>query len=280
MYSPGEWEMEHVPHSIYIQPLRTYDIWPYNPNTPINIPYLQTINTFNDWRIVPTSRPLVNPPPFKEDYTDIPGTYGSLDFSRARTGLPIYGNRTGSWEFVVLNDFRPWEQAYSEIQHTLHGKRCIVTLEDDLDHYYVGNLTLNEWRSDPGWSRIVINYNLEPFKYDKTNSIFSFAIDQYGSYSLSLTPEQIGRAPIWPWVRCTPTTSAEEAKLLITCANAETNSVGTVDLLDKNIYKQIPEFLLSNESGENTIDLIFMDSRAEGASGSFRVDMFFTRGYM
>lgn len=281
-----EWEMEHVPHSIYIRPLNTYDVWPYDPNHPFTLPYIQEINTFDDWRIVPISRPVINPPVFKENYLDVPGTYGSLDCSRAHTGLPIYGNRTGSWEFVVLNDFRPWEMAYSDIQHTVHGKRCFVALEDDLDHFYVGTLKVNQWRSDPGWSRIVIDYNLEPFKYNKKDfqEDYGYEFDREitlgGGAQIVFHPTEIGWGPVNPWIKCAPNSSSDDANLLLIFTNPEIYAIDSIYLTTKNKYVQIPEFILSNESGNNECQLLLQDNRIETGTSGYHIDINFTRRYL
>ena len=56
-------------------------------------------NTWDDWRLVPASRPLFNPPAQKVKTLDIPGGDGVIDLSQALTGYPVYQNRTGSIEF-------------------------------------------------------------------------------------------------------------------------------------------------------------------------------------
>lgn len=61
----------------------------------------------DDWRLVPASRPLFNPPAQKVKTLDIPGGDGVIDLSQALTGYPVYQNRTGSIEFIVMNDFKP-----------------------------------------------------------------------------------------------------------------------------------------------------------------------------
>ena len=54
------------------------------------------INTYNEWKIVPSSRPLLNSPAVKEEYVDIPGRQdGPLDLTGTLTGLR-YGKRTES----------------------------------------------------------------------------------------------------------------------------------------------------------------------------------------
>lgn len=121
-------------------------------------------NTWDDWHLIPSSRPLFNPPPVKTSYVEIPGGDGILDLTTAMTGKPMYSNRTGSWEFYVENGFKGWSALYSEIMLYLHGKKMTAYLEDDPMYYYEGRFSVNQWRSDPAQSLIVIDYNVAPYK--------------------------------------------------------------------------------------------------------------------
>ena len=62
-------------------------------------------NTWDDWHLIPSTRPLVNPPSRKKNTVDIPGADGSLDLSNVVSGHPVYENRSGSFEFIVENGF-------------------------------------------------------------------------------------------------------------------------------------------------------------------------------
>lgn len=124
-------------------------------------------NTWDRWHLVPSTRPLVNPPEVEENYIKIAGKDGFLDLSELLAGRPIYGKRTGSWEFIVHPDFawhEPWDIKYSEIMHFLHGKTHKVILEDDPTYYYEGRLKVNNWKSDKDWSTITIDYTLQSYK--------------------------------------------------------------------------------------------------------------------
>lgn len=123
------------------------------------------VNTTDDWKIVPLKRPAIASPSVKTITTDIPGANGVLDFTSALTGIPYFNNRAGSIEFMVLNDFRKWNEAYSDIMATLHGKKVKFVLEDEPDYYYEGRTTVDTWdSSDQHWSHIMINYDVKPFK--------------------------------------------------------------------------------------------------------------------
>ncbi len=122
------------------------------------------INTWSDWHLIPATRPLVAPPSPKLSMIEIPGADGTLDLTESLTGRALFGDRTGSWEFFVENGYKSWSSLYSEIMSYLHGKRLEVVLEDDAAYWYEGRLSVNQWRSDPYHSKIVIDYTLGPYK--------------------------------------------------------------------------------------------------------------------
>lgn len=124
-----------------------------------------TKNTWDDWHLIPASRPLVNPPSVKTSYVDIPGGDGALDLTESLSGRAMYGNRSGSWDFYVDNDHQDWTVLYSRIMEFLHGQTMEAVLEDDLAYYYEGRFSVNEWRSEKSYSRIIINYAVDPYKY-------------------------------------------------------------------------------------------------------------------
>lgn len=128
------------------------------------------INTWDDWHLVPTSRPLVNPPEPKENSVDVAGSNGKLDFTESLTGYTLYQNRTGSWEFMVMNGYDPWYIKFSEVMQYLHGRRMKVILEDDPSYYYIGRFKVNQWDSGEKNSNITIDYDLFPYKMEVTSS--------------------------------------------------------------------------------------------------------------
>ena len=130
-------------------------------------------NTWDDWRLVPSSRPLISPPPVNTNYAEIIGGDGLIDLTTSLTNHPTYGNRTGSWEFIVINNGQipyaismgDWASRYSNIMNYLHGKYFDkIILDDEPIYYYSGRLSVAEWNSAKGNSTIRINYNLDPYK--------------------------------------------------------------------------------------------------------------------
>lgn len=136
-------------------------------------------DTWRDWGLIPTSRPVVSPPKKKGKTIDIPGRNGYLDLSTALTGYPVYGNRTGSWDF----SFRPpsskninlqsgldvgwdWANMYTHMMEFFNSGIIRVFFDDDPLWYYRGNVYVDEWnsKSDGSGSKITIGYDLEPYK--------------------------------------------------------------------------------------------------------------------
>lgn len=168
-------------------------------------------NTWADWFLIPSSRPVFNPPEVKTKIVDVPGADWHLDLSTVLTGDVSYGSRTGSIKFIVdngqLSKYRAesWSKLYSEIMDYLHGRLLKATLEDDPSFYYQGRFSINEWASEEHNSKIVIDYTLSPFKYEKFSSLedwewdtFNFETDIIRNYKDlevdgSLTLKIIGR---------------------------------------------------------------------------------------
>ncbi len=149
-------------------------------------------NTYDDFGLMPTSRPLVNPPEVKTAYTDLPSSHGHLDYTEYLLSEVPYGQREGSWEFVCKPGVA-WAEAYSSIMNYTHGQKHKIILEDDPGYVYTGRLSVNQWTSDKEMSTVVIDYNLAPFKYPTEttedmdwlwNDLFEILI-KYGTFQVS-----------------------------------------------------------------------------------------------
>ncbi len=121
-------------------------------------------NTWTDWHLIPTSRPLFAPPPLRGVTVDLPGVDGLIDISLMLNPTPMFANRIGSNEFVVMQGFSSWNILLSEIANHLHGKSMRAVLEDDPLYFYSGSFALSEWRSNKSFSTIVIDYTVDPYK--------------------------------------------------------------------------------------------------------------------
>lgn len=156
-------------------------------------------NTFDDFKIVPESRPLFNPPEVFTKYLESPALSGSIDLTTILSRRPTYKNRTGDWTFYVLNglfdnaSYAEWFVRYEDILEAIHGKKFKVYTEEDKDYYYIARLAVKEWKSQKDYSKITISYTADPYKYPVSidtdefnwnwNELFSNVI-YYGEFTV------------------------------------------------------------------------------------------------
>ena len=139
------------------------------------------VNTWDDWHLIPATRPVFNPPETKTHYVDIPGANGQIDLTESLTGYPVYENRTGSIEFYVANGYEDWDVIYSKILSYLHGKthRAYPESESNGYFYYEGRFEVNKWTSDKWYSKITIDYDVYPYRKEPYSSTESWLWDPF-----------------------------------------------------------------------------------------------------
>lgn len=135
----------------------------------------EVYNTFENWGLVPATRPSVPPPELKSEYVNLPASDGVLDYTEILLGKIPFGRRTGSWRFytdeIKMESLGyTWNTLYNLISGLIHGVKCEISLDDDPDFYYVGRLSVNQWRSLAAFSEITIDFNLDSYKYSRIKS--------------------------------------------------------------------------------------------------------------
>jgi hypothetical protein len=161
-------------------------------------------NTYDDWNLASTSMPIIQPPSVKSRSIGVPGKNGTLDVTEAITGYPLFENREGTLEFVMLDTSEDWTQKCTDISNYLHGQTLKLSLEDDPNWYYEGYFYVDELKSEEYFSTISIGYVLYPFKrLIEEFSLPLFASTEYADYDFPAI--LIGREPIIPKfeVQCT-----------------------------------------------------------------------------
>lgn len=204
-------------------------------------------NTWDDWKLIPETQPIVAVPTQKTNYIDIPGASGSLDMSEVLTGYPLFNDREGSFTFIVTNNVgvsQPYEnrknliRVCEDIMEYLHGKTMRMILEDDPLYYYEGRFNISDPSPEEDFSRITINYKVGPYKWSIYNSVdtnwlwdtFSFEdgiiykglysnINVVNEYSLTIPGTILGSAPIQPLFYMEKNTSGSYWYVNISCDN-------------------------------------------------------------
>lgn len=134
-----------------------------------------------DWFLIPEERYSIPTPELKESYVDVPGAMGALDYTEALTLYPTYKDIEGSMTFIINNERQfgwasralqggsrdlYWDTLYYAIKTYLHGQNRYMLLEDDPKFYYYGRFTVGKYdASENNYSKIIISYKLQPFRY-------------------------------------------------------------------------------------------------------------------
>lgn len=218
-----------------------------------------SMNTFTDWHLVPDGRPVIAMPELKAVTVDVPGADGILDLSEALTRYPTYENRTGTITFNVLNDIEPWQRIYARIASYVHGKLRQVVLEDDPEYYYQGRIQI-EWSSenDGTWSKVDMNYDLDPYKYyfmtsvQEDPNVYKGIAVNGTTKTLNLGRETtIGEVPVVPEFVIS---NVSGSGVNIALTNAEMSISKTVNIQSNGNWKYY-DMVLSNISGANACNL-------------------------
>ncbi len=119
-------------------------------------------HSFNDLDLILNKKTIGAATP-KTVTEDIPFGDGMLDYTDM-FGVVTYNNRTLTFECSIIGAQSEFLNKYSRLQNLLNGRKMKVTLSDDPDWYYVGRVTVNDWKSDKNIGRVVISVDAEPYK--------------------------------------------------------------------------------------------------------------------
>lgn len=187
----------------------------------------------------------------KENYIDVPGADGSLDFTEA-LGEVKYNDRSGCKFTFTMNpegdlSDEAFEAKKTEISNLLNGTVRKITLDKDPDYYYYGRCTVNGYAQNKKIKQFVISAKVKPYKYKQTET----------AVLVSLTADEKtvvlknGRKSVVPVITCTNNNTTVKFGAFETVLNA-----GTHKVLDISLKKGNNEFRLS---GTGTITFTYQE---------------------
>lgn len=139
-------------------------------------------DTFSRWGLVLGANYTVERAQKKEVWQDVPGANGSLDYSEALTGYPVYNMRTLSLPLVSGRNDADLDAAFVDLTNWHAGTNCHVTLPWDPEHYYSGTLRVGSMQNYNGGT-IPCTLYAEPYRYKILPTIVK--------YDISTTPRTI-----------------------------------------------------------------------------------------
>ena len=140
-------------------------------------------HSHNDFQLILASKTIGTPSP-KTETIEIPGGDGVLDLTEF-FGETKYNNRSLSFEFssmVTPSEFMP---LFSRVQNALHGKKMTISLDDDPGWYYIGRISVSEWKADRNIGKLVVDCDCDPYKHQISTTTVTRSIS--GTSSITLT---------------------------------------------------------------------------------------------
>lgn len=122
-------------------------------------------HSYNDFGLILSSK-VISPPKPQTNKVTVPLRDGSIDLTEAVTDAVKYDDRKITFTFTVIDPVKNWANKISEVENYLHGQRLRIVFDDDMAFYYTGRVAVNEFTSNRNIGTLVIEGEVEPFKYD------------------------------------------------------------------------------------------------------------------
>lgn len=192
-----------------------------------------TFHTYDDFGLVLSEKEIKSPTP-KIKQIEVEGSDGVLDMTEA-FGSVKYNNRSLFFTFTYpyISTEEDFLELFTTVQNAIHGQKMNVVLDDDLEHYYFGRVSVNEWKSEKKIGKIVIEVDAEPYKMMVEETVITRSVS--GSLTINLTN---GRKHV------VPTITASASMTYAFGTYSKTVSAGTF---------RIPEFELIEGNNEITV---------------------------
>lgn len=137
----------------------------------MNTIYFNELNSYEDLDLILTKKTIKAPSP-KIITIDIPDGDGVLDYTEY-FGEVKYNNGKITCEFSTKVPINEFQELFSKVKNKLHGKKMKVTLSEDTDYYYIGRITVDEFKSNKSIGELTVEIDTEPYKYKNAITIIS-----------------------------------------------------------------------------------------------------------
>lgn len=220
-------------------------------------------NTWDEWHLIPESRPIIEMPQRRTQIVDIPTIDGVIDISESLTGYPVFQNRTGSLSFYVMHEYytngMTWKDMHNRIVTHLHGRKLRMRLMDDPDFYYEGYFSMDSWTTDadPGHSRVKISYDLHPYKRKLVETTISVPVSGTRDVALSTlqpaNPTMRASVTAGESITCTgPTYGGANKTVTLTATDTTYNDIFATEFINDGIL---------TFNGYGTVDIRYTEGR-------------------
>lgn len=131
---------------------------------------INDIDMLKTYKMALKDRHCVQPPVPKTSFQDIPGADGSMDLSEANAGHVVYQRRKITLNFGCGARLKDWPAIFSEILKKFHGQTGKLIFDDDAGYYYIGRMTVSDYKRVQTLGTFTITVDADPYKYELTAS--------------------------------------------------------------------------------------------------------------
>ncbi|MBR4431001.1 MAG: hypothetical protein IKU36_01740 [Bacteroidales bacterium] len=173
---------------VYYEGLHSVNFWDPKTDPQFDSGNNPWKNSWTDFHLIPSSRPVISPPPVKKSSIEVIGANKLIDLTEVPRGFPTYGNRTGTLEFYIDNSDPnyDWASIYHEIKRYFHGRWLRMYLDDEASSYYEGRFDIKDWKNGKNISQIIIDYDLDPFALSMFSTLEEWLWDPFDFLTMDI----------------------------------------------------------------------------------------------
>lgn len=171
-------------------------------------------HTWTDWKLLLTEK-NISVAEVKTNYMEMDGASDPIDLSEVLSGEPVYGNRT------IYASFFTDEGSYDDrtillscIVNRIHGRKVKIVEPDNLEHYFLGRITVKSTHNYPTYAQIEVEAICAPWRYEHEETVNFFAVDSDVAEEFTLCNS--GRKTICPDITVT-------GSITVTCNGVTTS---------------------------------------------------------
>lgn len=128
-------------------------------------------HTLDDWNLALENNNYIGEPELETWYVNVPFRSGLLDFSEALSGRRIFKSRPLAFNLGGIRERVLWDNVISDLRNKIHGKKCKITLDNDIDHYWYGRVYISDFDRIRELGRFTLNVpEADPYKYNILSS--------------------------------------------------------------------------------------------------------------
>lgn len=142
-----------------------------------------SLHSFNNLHLILSQKTIGTPSP-KREVIDVPGGDGVLDLTEF-FGAVKYNNRQLSFEFSTMVPQSQFMDLFAQVQNALHGQKMNIILDDDPEWFYVGRITVSEWKAEKNIGKLTIDCDCEPFKQSIYTTTVTKVVSSNATISLA-----------------------------------------------------------------------------------------------